>query len=157
MKLIVAMLICTACLLNGQQDTTQPVYQLDVAIHEVEGGKRVETRDYTLLVRNSTKATSRTGTRVPVSMGENIQYVDVGANLDFTLREAGDSVMLNADLELSDAGEVAGGASIPAIRQLRYRVNTMIPVGKKTMIGKLDEPTGSKGYEIEVTASKASQ
>ncbi len=159
MKLLLATMLCAAFVLNGAQDTTtDTVYRLEVAIHEVENDKRVDTRNYTLLVRNGTRATSRTGTRVPISVGgedaKSIQYVDVGANLDFKLDEVGGEVKLSANLELSDAGNAADGVSAPAIRQVRYRVETLIPAGQKTVIGRLDEPEGKTRYEVEVNPVK---
>ena len=157
MKLLAVLMFCAAGLLSAQ-DEASTVYRLGVAIHEVENDNRVDTRNYTLLMKPGSKVTSRTGSRVPVAVGgESIQYVDVGANLDFRLHEASDNVRLDVDLELSDADQPPAGATQPTIRQVRYSVTTVVPVGKTTMIGKLDEPTGERRYEIEVTPAKVEQ
>ncbi len=157
MKLFAVLMICAAGLLSAQ-DAANTVYRLEVAIHEVENDKRTDTRNYTLLMKSGSKVTSRTGSRVPVAVGgESIQYVDIGANLDFKLDEVGDNVRLDVNLELSDADGPPAGATQPTIRQVRYSVTTVVPVAKTTTIGKLDEPTGERRYEIEVTPAKVAQ
>ena len=159
MKLILATAICTAGLLSGQQQTTEPVYLLEVAIHQVENDNRTATYDFTLRVRNGSTVSSRTGSRVPFATGgetnKQLQYVDIGANLDITPTAEGDNVRLRVELELSSADDSTDGT--PTVKQLRYRVTTVVPTGKKTLIGRLDEPTGSRRYEVEVTASRVTE
>ncbi len=142
------------------QDMTAAVYRLNFAIHEMDSGKRLNTRNYTMLLESGGKGVLKVGTKVPIATapGPNTQYtyIDVGVNVDARIVEQGSQLRLNANIEVSNLGAEREnqGRPMPQVRQLRSDVDAWIPAGKPTPVVTLDDPATSKHYEIEVTATK---
>jgi hypothetical protein len=42
----------------------------------------------------------------------------------------------------------------PVIRQVRYDLESIVPLGKPTLLGSADEADGTRRLQIEVTATK---
>lgn len=143
----------------------KPVYQLDFTIRELEDGKTVNSRNYRMLIeeeklRKSAGSTIRTGSKVAITAfkGE-IEYVDVGINIDCNLEERQETLGLSVALEINDISPPdaeSGLPQFPVIRQIRSRVNTGIVPGKPTVITSIDDATTKRRYELEVTATKIS-
>jgi uncharacterized protein YcfL len=153
-------LVLTCFLLAGcawAQET--PSYRLNFAFREMEGGKSISTRNYTLLASPQTQAKFNIGTKVPVVNTVNTSqysYVDVGVNVRARIQERGAQLMLNAEVEVSNLGadRENTGRPAPRIQQLRSEVDTVIPLGQATPLVALDDPASPRHYEIEVTATK---
>jgi hypothetical protein len=136
-----------------------PVYRLNFAFREMEGGKTLSTRNYTVLAAPQTQAKLNIGSKVPVVNTVNTaqySYVDVGVSVRARIQERGAHLMLNAEVEVSNlsADRENTGRPAPRIQQLRSDIDTMIPLGQATPVVTLDDPAGPKHYEIEVTATK---
>ncbi|HXE76130.1 MAG TPA: hypothetical protein VNN18_10925 [Candidatus Xenobia bacterium] len=137
------------------------VYRLDFAIREKENGAIVNTRNYMLLLEDTTGGKGsgkvRAGNRVPIAVGgdKGVQYMDVGLNLDCDLRERDSDISLRIWLEISDfaaPGQEKVGA--PLLRTIRTEVLTGIPLGKPTVVSVVDDAATKRRYELEVTATK---
>jgi hypothetical protein len=136
-----------------------PVYRLNFAFHEMESGKKLSTRNYTMLASPQTNARLSVGTKVPIpTAGNNSQYtyVDVGVNVRAKVQERGLQLLLTAEVEVSNLGadHENSGRPAPRIQQLRSDIDTAIPLGQATPVVTLDDPASPKHYEIEVTATK---
>src|SRR5688572_27366839 len=98
---VVMLLFALAAPASAQEEEKKPeaprvavAYKIDFLLHEVEGGKRVNTREYSMLLRDGRRGSIRIGTRVPITLGDGkgVQYMDVGFNLDCSLRNAGSAL-----------------------------------------------------------------
>jgi hypothetical protein len=140
------------------QETT--VYKLQFSLRETENGKTADTRTYTMLVLPNSSNKLNAGTKVPIASGpptgSQYTYVDVGVSVRAKVEERGSLLMLDSDLEISNLGAERenSGKPAPRIQQLRATVDTAIPLGQATPIATLDDPAGTRHYEIQVTATK---
>lgn len=136
-----------------------PVYKISFAVHEIEDGKRVGTRNYTMMVESDSKGTIRAGTKVPVkTSADQFQYIDTGVNLDCRVREREGGLTLYADFELSgpptEGEQKAFTGGMPPIHQMRSTVAAAAVAGKPLTILTIDDPATRRRYELEVTATK---
>ncbi|HXZ70657.1 MAG TPA: hypothetical protein VEH31_07285, partial [Streptosporangiaceae bacterium] len=142
------------------------VYHLDYVIRELDSGKVINQRKYSLSVEGSGRRESghvRVGRRVPVAVagtaaGPNPQYtyMDVGLNLDCNLQEQADGLLLQTMVEMSSVvtgGELAA-PGVPVTRQARASMASLLTLGKPTVIGTLDDVDSTHTYQIEVTATR---
>jgi hypothetical protein len=137
------------------------VYKLDFVIAEVEDGKRVNSRTYTLMAKDNAWATTNASTRVPVTTGtggtggQQIQYTDVGLSLRFRFREEGDYVIVegNTNIESFAIPEQAT-SGMPVTRRISSDVAAAVVPGKPTIISSVDDTNTKKRYQVEVTATK---
>jgi|SRR5215475_7333619 len=138
-------------------------YKLDYVFSEMQDGKRINARSYSALVRLSDKGSIRLGNRVPVMTanakeGNQFQYLDIGVSIDCRVEqevESGITLFTNVEtssLAPEQPGENRTGA--PVIRQIRYSVDNVVPLGKQTLLGSADEVDGTRRLQIEVTATK---
>jgi hypothetical protein len=153
---------------SAQEVSTQPpaeVYRLDYVIHELDNGKQINQRKYSLSVEATQGRGGkdwgqvRVGRRVPVATGadsKQIQYMEVGMNLDCALRQQDGSLLLESRVEMSSV--VTGGAlaapGAPVTRQARANMVSVLTPGKPTVIGTLDDVDSTRSYQIEVTATR---
>ena len=145
------------------------VYRLDYVIHELDNGKQINQRKYSLSVEATQGRGGkdwgqvRVGRRVPVAVGvtgssatQQIQYMEVGMNLDCALREEDGSLLLESRVEMSSVvtgGDLAAPGA-PVTRQARANMVSVLTPGKPTIIGTLDDVDSNRSYQIEVTATR---
>ncbi len=158
---------------SGKQTDRPPqkersAYKVEVLLSENEGGRRLNTRNYVLLVENGRSSRLRQGNRVPVSTGSvtqpgtattsqvsGIQYLDVGLSIDCSVDSVENGVAVNLNVDTSSlAPEQTNPTGDPVIRQLKYQIPTIIQLGKQTLISSVDELESKKRMDIEVTATK---
>ena len=170
--LVVLAIVGLGGVLHGQEGSKTPpprviekaikplsVYRLEFTVREVEGGKQLNSRAYTMSVQDGDTGSIRVGNRVPYSVGKDqFQYYEVGINIDCRLRERENYVLLdNASIEISSIvkdDSTAAGTLNPVIRQARARVDAAVTPGKPTMVTTLDDVSSNHRYEVEVTATK---
>lgn len=147
--------------LGGQEPSKPTLYRLNFAFHEMENGKSTGTRNYSMLLRTMTNEKLNIGTKVPVptAPGNPTQYtyVDVGISVRARLEDRGEDLWLGAEIESSNLGADRENAVRPAplVQQMKATFDTVIPLGRPTTVVTLDDPSGPRHYEIEVTATKA--
>lgn len=139
------------------------IYRLDYVIAELEGGKRAEARDYSMVVENGRPGRIRIGTRVPIATGtskEGVtqwQYMDVGVNIDAQAWNRTDTaVRLQTKIETTSVVAHAGGSQ-PTTRQFRTENDTMVPFGKSTTLFTVDEPNSKRSFQVQVTVTRVPQ
>jgi type II secretory pathway component GspD/PulD (secretin) len=145
-------------------DRPHKVYRLTYSISEIDGGKRTGTQHVSLIVLTGTKTTLRQGSRIPILTGSlsadtntpstQVQYVDVGLNIDATVEGSPESLRLQTKVEQSSLAEERSGigAQDPIIRQTTVEGDTLISQGKPVLLGSLDIPGGMRQQEIEVVS-----
>lgn len=138
-------------------------YRLDFVIREMDDGKVVNSRNYSMVMTSTDErgrgmGDMRAGSRIPVNVGDKgIQYVDVGVNINSRLYvlDSG-ALLLENSTEISTLAtpEGAGQGANPIIRQIRSNTTGEVIVGKASQIALLDDPVSKRRFQIEVTATK---
>ncbi len=135
------------------------VYRLDYVVRELDGDKVLNSRTYNVSEKSGEWNRLRVGSRVPVQMGENqVQYQDVGINIDSRLDQLESESLLSTTFESSSVVETGSGfqtlSGRPIIRQVRFTSTVILTPGRPIMVGKLDDVATNRHYEVEVTATK---
>jgi hypothetical protein len=132
-------------------------YHLDFSVNEMEDGKKINARQYSMNLNNSDANMIKIGTRVPleVKQGE-FQYLDVGTNIWSRLneRENGLAVEVRADITNFAVGERDNPGSRPLLRQMQINGSTIAQLGKALIIGSVDDPNSKRQFQLEVTVTK---
>lgn len=136
-------------------------YKLEFVVKEVEAGKVLNTRAYSMTVEaNATGAASsiRTGTKVPYSSGANQwNYADVGVNIDCrSVRQAQRDLSLSVSAEISSVQTETGASETsmrPIIRQNRWSSSVIVPLSRPTVLFSSDDPASKRQMQLELTAN----
>jgi hypothetical protein len=141
-----------------------PTYKMAFSIYELQDGKKINQRDYSLLVEaNGRGANSlKIGTKVPIDAGNGgITYADVG----FEMRCSADETV-NNKLEVSLDMTVTNFAipeqntdprtagSRPVLRGVTQRVGAIVNPGKPQILTTMDDVNSNKRMQVELTATK---
>lgn len=150
-------------------------YRLDFSLNELDGGKKTNSRHYSMDLTAGSANEIKIGTRVPVVTGASEpgaapnalvntqwQYVDIGTNIWAHLRESQDDghdcqLEVRSDVSDIDKGtEAASAATIrqPIIRQMKFNGTTLLVTGRPIVIATMDDPNSSRQFQLEVTATK---
>ena len=157
----------------GAQETPkrpiQKIYKVVFLIYEVEDGKKINERTYTLPVNNidgnPRESSMRVGTRVPVATATTTsdktvwQYVDVGLTIDCSVTEQDNKFIVHGDVELSslvlpDQGTAPRSDGNPVLRRIRQTFTTLVLPGKPTLVTTSDDINSKKRLQLEVTATR---
>jgi hypothetical protein len=133
------------------------VYRIEFNVREFEEGKRLNSRNYMMLVDDGNRGMIRVGNQVPFQTSEKqYQYNNVGMSIDCRPRDRGDGIELVINLEVSSVvpqGEVAPTFN-PVFRTQTTGVTPIVTPGKPTLVATMDDVSTNRRYEIEVTATK---
>jgi len=141
----------------------QTAYRLDFSVNEMEDGKKINTRQYSMNSRSGDGNEIKIGTRVPVDSKEGqVQYLDVGTNIWCRLRDQTDvtglsgNVLLNVRAEITNFAipEQQGQQVRPVLRQLKIEASTVDVPGKSVIVGSVDDPNSKRQFQLEVTVTK---
>jgi len=172
--LLLIAVFCWCVPLSGAQEQTsemkpaeqvqKPVnaYRLDLSVNEMEDGKKINTRQYSInLSTNNDFKEIKIGTRVPVKAAAEkdtfqYQYLDVGTNIRARIKEQENGLLLDVSCEISRIAdpEQAKPGFGPIIRRMNINASTIGTVGKPVVIGSADDPDSKRQFQIEVTATK---
>lgn len=143
-------------------EKTPVTYRLTYTITELDGAKHLGTQHFAVTVNpESNGAKIRLGSRVPVVTGTTstansaqtqVQYLDVGLNVDARIREVGGGTLVTSKVEQTNVAEGPQntGKEDPVIRQATLENTAMLSPGKPVMLGSLDVPDSSRHLDIEV-------
>jgi type II secretory pathway component GspD/PulD (secretin) len=144
-------------------DRPKKTYRLTFTIVESDGGKRVGSQRYDMVVVAGQRASLKEGSKVPIVTGSfaanssgtqtQMTYLDVGMNFDVTLDEFGNGGRLRSKVEqLSMAEEKGGlGPQDPVIRQTVLEGTSFMTQGKSLVLGGVDIPGSTRHLDIEVS------
>ncbi|HEY6348770.1 MAG TPA: hypothetical protein VI636_05110 [Candidatus Angelobacter sp.] len=144
---------------------SEKIYKVNFLVYEMEDGKRINERSYSMPVASvdgkPRDSSIRVGTRVPITTGgeKQVQYIDVGLNIDCNVTEQGDRFILHGNLELSSFALPEQGADPrsggnPVLRQIRQSFTTLVSPGKPTLVTTMDDINSKKRLQVEVTATR---
>jgi hypothetical protein len=148
-------------------------YRLDITMHEMEDGKTLNTRNYSISMKaNKDTGAIRISHDVPITSGATPDPLaaapagpvkspfkstqkSVSVSLDCVLKEK------DSNLELGLRGEISGVIppdqvkGYPPISRDIFLVSTApLTPGKTTMISSVDDPGSNRQFKIEATATK---
>lgn len=146
---------------QNSEDVNKPVnaYRLDFTIHELDEGKKINARQYSLNLNSGDADEVKIGTRVPVEMKQGeMQYIDVGTSIWCRIRgERGNDLELMVRAEISNFAipeQQSRSNSMPLLRQLRINASTLLVPGRPMVVGSVDDPNSKREFQLEVTANK---
>lgn len=153
--------------IQGQSEQASPkeasqsvsIYKVSYKVNEVENGRMINSRSYTLMAQTGKTMSVRIGNRVPYATnGNNIQYSSVGMNIDSTIDDLGENLLVHTKLEMNTLAAKEPGSSLshpPVFNDLRLVDATSAAIGKPAFVGSLDDVASNRRYVIEVTVTKA--
>jgi type II secretory pathway component GspD/PulD (secretin) len=145
-------------------DRNKKIYRLTYTITEVDGGKRLAPQRFSIIVASGSKTDLKQGSKVPIVIGttdtgpgsqsSQVQYQDVGLEIEASLNAYLDGVRLQTKLaESSVADEKSGvGPQDPIFRQTTLEATSTLAPGKPLVLGSMDLPGGTRRQEVEVVA-----
>jgi len=135
-------------------------YRFEYSINELDDGKKINTRHYSLNVNENDSNELKVGTRIPVEVKEGqVEYIDVGTNVSGRTQVVrGDSalkVFVHVEMSSFAVPEQADGRDrFPAIRQLKIWGSTVAEFGKPMLMGMVDDPNSKRQFQLELTVTK---
>jgi hypothetical protein len=138
---------------TGQELRVSPVFKLELTIRDGTEAAGKAGRRYTLLMNSGEKGTFRSGNRVPMMVGGNVNYHDIGVNIDATVSERNGVYPLRAEVEVSSVSK-ADPAPQPVIGQMRISVNATVTLGKTTQVAAVDDPVTQRKFEVDALVTK---
>ncbi len=154
----------TAQKLIAELDRPKKVYRLTFTITDMDDGKKTGSQHFVILAAAGQKSTFKQGSRVPIVTGSydsearnsntQVQYQDVGLNIEATVNGSPDALNLRTRVEQSSLADEksAGSAQDPVIRQTALDETSEAAQGKPFVLGSLDIPGTTRREEIEVLA-----
>ena len=143
-------------------DRSAKTYRLTYTITEMDDGKQTGKQDFTLVVSSGARTVLKQGTKVPVVTGvfnegsssanSQVQYLDVGLNLEASLEGHGDGLRLRSKIEQSRVAEEKSGVGMqdPMVHQTTLEEISTLTPGKPLLLGSLDIPGTARRQQIEV-------
>jgi type II secretory pathway component GspD/PulD (secretin) len=146
-------------------DRNKKIYRLTYTITDIDNGKRAAPQHFSMIVASGSKTDLKQGSKVPLVIGtytENgpasqnsqVQYQDVGLEIEASLNAYLDGVRLGTKIaESSVAEEKSGvGAQDPIFRQTTFEGTATLVPGKPLVLGSLDIPGTTRRQEVEVVS-----
>lgn len=141
-----------------------PTYRLAFSIYELQEGKKINQRDYSLLAQADDRGGNKlkVGTRVPIDVGSgNVTYADVGFDMECLAAETvNNKLAVRVDMTLTNFAipeqntDPRTAGSRPVLRGVTQRVRTILTPGKPQVISSMDDVNSNKRMQVELTATK---
>lgn len=145
---------------TGATESPKRCYAMNYVLKELDGTKVISQRSYelkTFAVSGTTPpqwTRLRVGNRVPTGTGKDVNYVDIGVNIDNALRESGDLLQLDVTADISSAVPDTGSSMAPpTVRQVKGTAAATIVPGKPAVVFAADDPSSQHRFELQVTAT----
>jgi type II secretory pathway component GspD/PulD (secretin) len=151
-------------------DLDRPIatWKLTYTITQTENGQAQGTPQHvTVIVSQGSRTHLSLGNKVPIVTGSTghpsdgepetqVQYLDLGLNVEAKIDGASDTPLLETKVEQSSVAEERSGIGTqdPLIHQTRLDEVVNVAEGKTVTIGTLDLPGSTKEEKIEVTAER---
>lgn len=139
------------------QESIQPIvaYRLDFSVNEMEDGKKINTRQYSMNLNAGDANSIKIGARVPVEpKNGEFQYLDIGTNIWCRLKERGSTIALEVKADVSNIAAPDQQSQRPIVRQVQINASTVAIPGKPMVVGIVDDPSSKRQFQLEVTATK---
>ncbi|MBV9301844.1 MAG: hypothetical protein JOY62_13775 [Acidobacteriaceae bacterium] len=156
--LLASVLFVGACFAQTEKPSSQEehFYRLDYVVKEVDGARVVNSRNYSTMISTGHVSEIRTGSKVPVSSDNKVEYMDIGVNVDSRRpRELENQLALEISAEISSvaSGEARSGEP-PRVRQNRWQADVLLPLRRPVVVFSSDDPGSTHKMQLEVTATQ---
>jgi len=141
-----------------------PTYKMTFSIYELQEGKKINQRDYSLMVVADDRGENKLkiGTKVPIDSGNGgITYADVGfdmkcAALETLNNKLAISVEINvSNFAIPEQNTDPRTAGIrPVLRGVTQRVRSVLTPGKPQILTSMDDVNSNKRMQVELTATR---
>ena len=141
-----------------------PTYKMAFSIYELQDGKKINQRDYSLLVEANDRGanTLKIGTKVPIDSGNGgITYADVGFELRCSAAETvNNKLAVSVDMTVTNFAipeqntDPRTAGSRPVLRGVTQRVGAVVNPGKPQILTSMDDVNSTKRMLVELTATK---
>ena len=160
MKTLITLLLLASASLAQKPDQPEEmrVFKLDIVVRELEGGKVLNLRTFSLSLAQSNpnnNASLRTGDKIPVPSGKDGQFtfLDVGTNIDcHFLQMRGNDLMLQVTADVSSIAPVPN-LPMPMVTQTRWNAPVIVPLRKPTIVLASEGASGKRQMQLEITAT----
>jgi hypothetical protein len=135
-------------------------YHLEFALIELQDGKRINTRHYSMNLIGDSQNSIRVGSRVPVEttkQGADFQYIDVMTEIWSKLETHQNSLVLQVGAKIDNLAlpeQASQPGDRPLLRHLSIGGSTVPTLGKGVIIGSLDDPNSNRQFQLEVTTTR---
>ena len=144
-------------------DQPKKTWRLTYTVTEIDGGKDAAPQHFTLTLAEGAKAFLKQGSRVPIVTGKygsehttpetQVQYLDVGINLEASLEGTQNSLHLKTKFEQSAVADNSGAhADDPIIAQTTMETTSALEGGKPVSLGSVAEPNSPHHVQVSVLA-----
>src|SRR5258708_4989852 len=147
---------------EAQAEKSAHAYRLDFLVGEMEDGKKINSRQYSMNLNASDNNEIKIRTRVPFQQTQwEYTYLDVRTNIWCQLRDRSDLAWLGNDVSLRVRSEISNFAlpeqqrqnDRPLLRQLKIDASTVAVLGKSMVLGSVDDPNSKRQFQLEVTVT----
>jgi type II secretory pathway component GspD/PulD (secretin) len=154
----------TAKKLVADLDRPKPLYRLTYTITDFDSGKRMGSQSFVILAVLGQRSIFKQGNRVPIVTGSydsearnsnsQVQYQDVGLNIDATIDGSPDGLTLRSKIEESSLAPEKSATSVqdPVVHQVVLQETSELTQGKQLALASLDIAGTTQSQQIEVTA-----
>jgi len=133
-------------------------YRLDISINEMEDGKKVNARRYSInTTSDSSPQALEIGTRVPVQSEEGkFTYLDIGTRIVARIASYVTPMTLNVSADISSLAtpDESTHGGHPLLRQVRIEGTVPMVSDKPMIVGSVDDPNSKRQFQLEVTVTK---
>jgi hypothetical protein len=138
-------------------------YRLDYTLTETEGGKKIDSRQYSVVAGGGTNSGRQweghvdIGTRVPVGLknDSDYQYIDVGAKITAFISMRDGVQVLDTHFDFSSVGpddtKIDGR---PILRTIGIENQAPVLLGKAMTVATADDPNSGRRFVLEVTVTE---
>jgi hypothetical protein len=156
-------LVAGTCLAqDNDKSEPQKYYKLDFMVKELDGGKTVNSRSYSMTVATPSRQKSeiRTNSRVflQTNSGQGqtnvvqVQQYDLGTNFDcINIKEIAGGLSLSVTAQVNSILEEPGTVQ-PIIRRNEWNSAVILPIQKPTVIFSSDDPGSKRQMQVELVA-----
>lgn len=142
---------------EAQENLVDP-YRLDFTIYEIEDGKKINARQYSMYLNANDANEIKIGTRVPVEVKQGeMQYIDLGTRIWSRVKERDNGLALEVRAEISNFAipdQANRTNSMPLLRQMQINASTVTVPGRPTIVGNVDDPNSKRQFQLEVVVTK---
>ena len=146
---LIGLSLVASCFAQSEKAAPQEehFYRLDYVVKEVDGGKVVNSRNYSTMITTGRVAEVRTGNKVPYSSDKGVAYQDVGMNIDARRpREVENQLALEISADLSSVAPVK-------LAQVTCHCYARID-GNPTFFSRCEDPSWSSPPMIQVRRTR---
>jgi type II secretory pathway component GspD/PulD (secretin) len=139
-------------------DRPKKAWRLTYTLTEIDGGKRLGSQHYSMVIADGQQATLKQGDRVPLTIASNnagqnqVSYQDVGMSFDAQLNQINDGARLRSDVAQSSLADdkTQAAAQDPILRQSTLKSEATLIPNKPLVLGSMDMPGSTHSLQIEV-------